>query len=799
MDFRTTYGRPIQGVSKQPPKVRNEGQCTAQVNCTPSAVDGLKTRVGSSLKAVIPNAVDKDSYVYTYQRDNQEEYLIAFQTNADPLILGLDGTVMNYTASPEASAYMGRGSAVARKRFTASTIGDYTFLVNREVPVSASSEMTETADIQAVITVGLCNYGRTYEVVVDGVSNSYTTPNGGTASDTTNIDTTYVASQIYDDMDNNLTGFTISRHANYIFIKKDDGSDFTISTRDGSGGNDLVLVKGSVDALDKVPARAPEGMQIQVAPNGATDDSIIYLLATSTDGDRTLWKETTQQGIPKGFDVNTMPFNLIRDSVDEGGVATFHMEVGDWADREVGDNDSNPLPSFVDSDIPKPITSIGTFQNRLYVTGGENLVMSRTDEYFNFYRYSAQRHINTDPIDIFSDTSSVNVLNSSAKLNGNLVLLSDYAQFGMSGLNPQTYETATLREMTSYECVSTVKPASSGENIYIAFNYGDYAGIREMYVEEVTDTVRARPITDHVDNYIEGEILQMAASTNVNTLFLLSEGARNKLYVYDWLFNGNEKVQSAWHEWVWPEGFEIVGISFVRDKLYVLSVYKDTYTVLEEFNMSEPLEYELPFNIKLDRHYPVDFTYNLSTGYWQTAQLSYPQFIDANTEIVGIDNDDPDNNGITVPAVWDEDNEILYTDYPLSEDTGRSVGCIVGSLYDATYEPTPPQLKDYQGNVTSLSKPIVGVLYFNFDEAYHYDVTVDDDIGGSNTTYYNNRFIGHSNNVVGFSPIGAVIQDVAVRRQADKVKFRLHAKSHVGFQLREIEWTGISNPSKTNR
>lgn len=799
MDFRTTYGRPIQGVSKQPPKVRNDGQCTTQINCTPSVVDGLKVRVGSALKAVLPYAVEKDSYVYTYQRGNQEEYLIAFQNQADPIILGLDGKVMKYTASPEASAYMGQGSDVARNRFTASTIGDYTFLVNREVPVVANTELTATADNQAVITVGLCNYGRTYEVVIDGTSNLYTTPNGETASDTTKIDTTYVASQIYDAMTENLTGFTISRHANYIFIKKEDGSDFTASTRDGSGGNDLVLVKNTVDALDKVPARAPEGMHIQVAPNGATDDSIIYLLATTADGDRTLWKETTKQGIPKGLDVNTMPFNLIRDDVDANGIATFHMEVGDWVDREIGDEDSNPLPSFVDSDNPKPITSIGTFQNRLYVTGGENLVMSRTDEYFNFYRYSAQRHINTDPIDIFSDTSSVNVLNSSAKLNGNLVLLSNYAQFGMSGLNPQTYETATLREMTSYECVSTVKPAGSGENIYIAFNYGNFAGIREMFVEEVTNTVRARPITDHVDNYIEGEILQMAASTNVNTLFLLSEGARNKLYVYDWLFNGNEKVQSAWHEWVWPDDFEIVGISFVRDKLYVLSVYKESCTILEEFNTSEPLGYDLPFNIKLDRHYQVDFTYNATSGYWQTAQLEYPQLINADTEVIGVDNDDPNNNGITVPVMWDETNEVLYTDYPMSEHTGRSVSCIVGSLYDATYEPTPPQLKDYQGNVTSLSKPIVGVLYFNFDEAYHYDVTINDSIGGAKTIQYNNRFIGQPNNVVGFSPIGEVIQDVAVRRQADKVKFQLHAKSHVGFQLREIEWTGISNPSKTNR
>jgi len=155
------------------------------------------------------------------------------------------------------------------------------------------------------------------------------------------------------------------------------------------------------------------------------------LQATSTDGSsgNTLqWEESLEPEIKLGYDLSTMPYVLVRESVT-AGVASFTLRQGEWEDREVGTDDTNPLPSFVGEEIK----SIGVMQNRLYFTAGEAVIMSRSGYFFNFFRATVQAALDTDPIDIFADSEQINYLEASIGFDGDVVFFSKSSQFILSG------------------------------------------------------------------------------------------------------------------------------------------------------------------------------------------------------------------------------------------------------------------------------------------------------------------------------------------------------------------------------
>lgn len=798
MEFSSTYGRPIQGVSSQPTKTRHEGQCTTQVNCVPSVVDGLKTRVASKLRAVLNKTPNDASFVHFYKRDETESYVILLDGSGIPLVYDLNGkkAVVEHTGSLN---YITQGKVHAHERFTLSTIGDYTFITNREINVLPSTVLTTKSVEYAVVVVGYCTFGRTYTVSVDGVEKAkYKAPSGASDADREKVDTVYVTKELVKQL-NTHTELQVTRQKNYITIRKVTGDyAFKIETTDGAKNEDVYAVKDVVDKIDKIPAIAPTGMVVKVSPTGGTDDNEFYLIASNTAGiEKSTWKETSAAGIVSGFDLTTMPHVLYRDRI-VGGTVYFKFEQGAWENRTIGNDDTNPLPSFIDKVDPKPITSLGLFQNRLFVTSGENLITSRTDSYYDFFRFTTQKAVDTDPIDVFSDSKSINTIKSSSIINGDLMLFSDNNQFILSGQKPQTKKTATLQIINSYECNAAVEPATSGESIFFPYRYGKYGGIRELTTNDITGTKTARSITAHVDNYIKGYITKMASNTNTNSMFVLSSEDRHTMYGYNWQWQGNEKVQSAWYSWTFPKDTYILSADYIGDKLYVVSSASGA-TLLEEYDMSEPPEYGLSFNIKMDRRYDLLFSYDTASMSWKSnAAMKYKPTDLKDIEIVLVDADNPLGNGVTVPVTIGSDNK-LTTNFTLSTDLTRTVTCVVGELFDVEYEPTKALLRDYQGKVSSLDKPILGVLYFNFDKVGHFTVEVENTYGDIVKYDHNNRRMNAVNNIVGFAPLIEFTQEIPVRQNTEEVVFRLKTRTHIEMQLREIEWTGSSNPSKRRR
>ncbi|ADD95291.1 hypothetical protein, partial [uncultured phage MedDCM-OCT-S05-C139] len=89
-----------------------------------------------------------------------------------------------------------------------------------------------------------------------------------------------------------------------------------------------------------------------------------------------------------------------------------------WDDALVGDDVTNPEPSF----IGKTISKLMFFRNRFSILSDEYIVMSRPGDFTNFFAKSAIQLIASDPIDISASSEYPAVLFDGIQTNTGLIL-----------------------------------------------------------------------------------------------------------------------------------------------------------------------------------------------------------------------------------------------------------------------------------------------------------------------------------------------------------------------------------------
>jgi len=143
-----------------------------------------------------------------------------------------------------------------------------------------------------------------------------------------------------------INGFTVNNDDYIIHIKKDDGSDYEITSKDDKTGEATKAIKGVVDDLDDLPIKGYEGFIVKVQGSQATRYDDYYVKFTINKDYATLgefgdgvWKETVAPGIQYKFDEATMPHVLIR---KEDGSFTFQKYLkGEVSQHKVGGSLAN--------------------------------------------------------------------------------------------------------------------------------------------------------------------------------------------------------------------------------------------------------------------------------------------------------------------------------------------------------------------------------------------------------------------------------------------------------------------------
>ncbi len=843
-----SWERPIQGVSQQSDKDRVDGQCTAQDNLIPSPLDGLIKRTGTRHLRKLMDSVSKDSLWYSYNRGGEESYIVLIEPNKIPRVFDVLGVERTVNVDSGYASYYKTGNP--KRDLRMSTIADYTFLLNTTSTVTELPDRTPMNPNMAIVYCQYATYARDYIITIDGVQVAkYTTPLGDDPSHASSVKTNHIANtlagkingvsyfeetlsvtlnnvtlvrtpssitSVYNltksrsvrvqsingrvvylntgDVDDGdtvkvsyeslvTTQFTAVVHGNTMFITKNSGSEFTIDTTDSADGNDLVAVQDSVKQTTNLPPYAPVGYVVKVQNQEGFESNVYWLKAVSKDtgtdqsGSRVKWEESLAQDTTYKMNKNTLPHSLVSEA--DG---TFTLSLGEWKDRRVGNEDTNPYPSFLDSKI----SSIGTFQNRVLFTAQEAAVFSRTNFFFDFFRETTQTESDSDPIDAFADADEINNLLHHSVLDGDIIFFAENGQFLIDGSKPITKATLVFKKVTSYPMNILAKPAVTGESVMFSFTSGKYTGIREMFTDSFTDTKRARPITEHVAEYIEGKAVDLIASPNINTLFIRTDTSANTLYVYDWLWSGDQKVQAAMHKWI--IGGDVLFAKFIQDKVYFI-IDRGNGIYLEQMPLGNDTDDKgLDFPVRLDQRVAIEATW---VGNRWDFVLPYRIADISKLVLVRGEGCWEDDRGASITIETDGTSYWTYDDLADTLTT-RIVRLTAGTTFTSRYIPTKPYLKDGNGRAMGLDRFTLGKAWLNYESIGNTTVYVRDKRSRREWKYdYNGRMLGGWNNRVGFSPLDSGRFLFPIRLESANAQFEVVTDDYRPFILRDMEWEGM--------
>lgn len=576
----------VSGISQQAPILRLPEQLEEQVNGWSTEANGLTKRPPTVfVKSLLP-ALDHDEapLLHFVDRDKDFKYFIYFYKN---LVYVIDTKGNRYpVVYKEDPAYI--ETDTPQKSLRVCTIADHTFIVNKEVVTRMSNEHSPAVfDTQgALINVKQGQYGRTYTIWVDSKQvATHETPDGSDKSHTKLIDTSYIVGQLAAQI--RSKGYTVDTGGSWLRIR----GVKTVQTADGYNNNSMVGFTKKAQKFSLLPASAPDGYTLEITgdPNG--DSSANYYVKYSKED--SVWKECVCPDIAISFEAKTMPHELVRQSND-----TFIFQRCTWDERKVGDEDSNPLPSFINN----PISDISFHRNRLVFLSMENVICSESASYFNFWVTTANDVVDTDPIDVSTSTERVNILNFAVPFSGELYCFSDKSQFVLRADTTLSPKNTALVEITSFDSNPTCRPVRAGRNLYFPSERSEYTTMKEYYsVQQVSDEKNAQDITSHVPDYIPNGVYQLAANNNENILVALTSGDKTAIYVYKYLFMNESRVQSSWSKW--ELGARIFGAFFSNSTLYLL-VNRGGKHCLEQMNFTtyqtEDIEGHEPYRVYLD-------------------------------------------------------------------------------------------------------------------------------------------------------------------------------------------------------
>lgn len=570
-----TISNLIEGVSQQPALVRFPSQLEAQSNCYSSPVEGLKDQPPTEFVAKVIAGDPGNAFCHIINRDATERYIAIF-TQSNLRVFSLIDGKERKVAFPDGTSYLNLASPQSSLRCV--TVADYTFVVNTTKTVALDAATSANRGYEGLAFVKRGNYSTNYKVYIDGTERAtYTT------SDTVIADLrtdTVIAEDLKTDLATWGGGsWTITRVNSVVHVKKNDGSTFALTTQDSQGGAALIGVMNSIQHFNDLPIYCLDGFRIKVSgdPDSASDD---YWVKFVTNGGGSSgegrWEECVAQGIQYKFDAATMPHVLVRES--DG---TFTFKKATWDERTCGDVTTNPTPSFVGTTIRDMIF----WKNRLGFLADENIIFSEVGQYFNFWRTTVTTIVDGDPIDVSVAHTKVSILNHAVPFDQSLVLFSDQTQFLVEADGPLTSKSIKISPTTEYENSGSVKPIGVGSSVLFGVNKGDYDGVREYYIENQSLQQAAEEITSHIPKYIPATITKMVAATGEDVVACLSSGAVNKVFIYKFYNQGQQRVQSSWSQWDVGSEATILDIGFLNLKLYLL-VKRTDGVYVESVNMA---------------------------------------------------------------------------------------------------------------------------------------------------------------------------------------------------------------------
>lgn len=803
------------GVSQQPDILRYPDQLEEQINAFPSLVDGLQKRPPTIHIKRLGNKIDYDSVrFHTINRDDKEQYILEM-SNGNLRVWDLQGNEKT-VKFPNGKSYLSVSNA--RQDFRAITIADYTFILNRTVRTRMKSSRTPRVTENTVLfDVRSAQYGKAYAIFADGVFVAgCRCPDGSETWHSKTTTTSAVATVLwenltgkkvggfssYDDLlwaggednDKNLisgtsqrSGITSSYYVNQIgdaviSLQRIDKQPFTSSIKDGMGGQNFYICAGSVRSTTKLPNDAPDGYVVKIQGDTESPEDDYYV---KWNAQEKIWQECAAEDIEYEIDPNTMPWTLIREA--DG---TFTFKPHEWTERKVGDDDSNPVPSFIDNTI----NDIFFYRNRLGFLADENIILSASGDFFNFWYTSAATVNDTDPIDVSVSSNKVAILTDAAPFFRELLLFSREGQFVLSSDGVLTPKSVKVDQMTSFNYSPETKPLPVGQSIFFINNRINFCSLMRYYtVQDVADLKNAEDVSQHIPSYIPKGIYNISGNSTENTLLLLSDHQPNTVWVYKFAETNGQLTQSAWGKWTFRyDGSQVCLAEFINADMYFL-INTDGGLFLEKATLTGNVTDFPDEQVRLFMDRKIKYTVPSSATYddyndkteisLRTIYGGVPKQGSATYCLVDMD------GAYTAITEWDSNGVFKV------RGNVRGKTYFVGRQYEFMMELSEVALKlNDNNNITTESEGKLQLrnYTFNYDSSGVFDVVVENPSKHQKYTYTNTaRFLGTSATILGAYETHTDAFKVPINDSSKDISIKVVSDNPLPLSILSGSWEGF--------
>ena len=541
---------------------------------------------------------------------------------------------------------------------------------------------------------------------------------------------------------------------------------------DGYNNQAAFGILKSVQKFSNLPATAPDGYIVKVIGEDGSNTDDYYVKYDSTEK---IWQECVRPGLKNSYDTSTLPHVLVREA--DG---TFTFRRAEWEDREIGDEDSNPLPSF----IGQTINDVFYHRNRLGFLSGENIILTRSANFFNFWMTSATKVQDTDPIDLAASDSTISTLYNAVTFDTDLILFSKDAQFALTADGVLTPTSANLTSaVTHYEASLKAKPVNAGRNVYFVAERAQYSTVREFFTAaDNTDAKDVQDITSHVPNYIPNGVYKIIPSTVENVMLYLTEGDETKLYVYKYLFIDSQRVQAAWS--IWDMGDVVYGGSFIDNYLYLV-VSRNNCLCLERVSFTlNTIDFDAePYRVLLDSKQAYTIPGEAYDPLQDTTTIDvsaiYGNSFEVDKQYSAVAND-----GTYVQAT--EGKVVFLGDY---SNTVVTLG--INYLFKIVMSTIMVKQSD-NGNTQAVTDGRLQLrqMWFNYSNSGYFKVTVAID---NKTTYvyeYTSRLLGTHFNILGEMPFTTGSFRFPIQAKNENCTIALETDTPLPIALVGAGWIG---------
>lgn len=776
------------GVSQQIPAMRHQTQGEVQDNGLSTVVQGLFKRPGTKHVTELPNqwssgtseSVIGNVHCHVIDRGAGSRWQATLgpsDINVVNLETGAAEPVVYQDIAGVATGFPAYLTAVdPQTAFRCITVADTTFLVNTEkVVASVNNDSATLAATRAYVYVKSAIQQHTFTVTVNGTGSSYTS---GTTTTVDAIATGLVAAI-------NATGG--GRTAILVpgiigLIQVDFSATIAVTATDTYGNTTMLVLTNGVQRYSELPPSFVAGVRVKIIGTTAGAGTDPYYV--TWNGKQ--WIETRAYGVTTDLNAATMPYRIFK----LGG--QWCVRPTAWGSRMIGDDDTNPMPSFVG----EKLRDIFFYRNRLGFLASDSVILSKAGEYFNFFSSTATDVLDSDPIDLGGSAESVDTLDWAVPFNQQLIIwASSKQQFSLAAGDILSPATARLVPVTAFESVNTARPKQLGNRIVFPSTINGYTQLSLYRVAQDTVSNTAEPLTDHIPTYIPIAPRNIELSETAKVLAVVPPGKGNELYVFKYEDDGDKLSQRAWQRFTFSGS--IVKVHWAGQMLYLTVLYRSSTSTgghrlcLEAIDFAQTaVDPSLSFGMRLDRRVFVNGA--TATGVFGEVQFTATMPYSTNLEVYRyVGSSDPvkvDITGVTVNAGSPTTLTIKV------KSPGTDGTFAVGQPYLFRYVFTEVFMRDQEGVPVMDAGLKLLRMALRYVKTGYFKAKVTTKAGGQYEYVMNGQGVGLVGQLLGALPV-LVKGDfgIPIQAKAQDTTISIESASHLPCCFPYAEWRGNIN------